>query len=444
MASPRVRPTVLMISPDGQEFTPKWAGGTRTVKKRLARYSFAGINGEVVDDYGTEGWVYPMQLIFDGATYDTDAKLFCDTFNAERGQWKVNHPTNGYLGLQGVSAIENDQPISEANATRVDVEFVENLDPVELKTLRNMLIELGMAVNEFNAAQSDRLAATMKMDPASIQEAKESGRSLLESVKKGFAEVVAANAKATEARDNMIGKLNSATIGAASLVSGIQDMVNAPARALADIKARMNILARIGEDLFGSDNDPPYPSYNDSAVKEVSAAAIAAAAASAVATVSISNDDTDDVSAAGVAPTVGGAQGGGSSGLTSRASLLALVDQVNEVFSVVRAGMDAEAQKYDDEYLEDTYVPLGSTAPILAKVEALTHLALQTQFFSLPTEIRVVTRQDTSIFALAMKYHGTVGENDYYLKQIINENGLKGSEILYVPPGREIVIYGAN
>ena len=71
MADLKVRDVITLRDPNGKDHTAKWAGGTRSVKKRLATYAYAGVNGQVADDYGSDSVTYPINIIFD----DTDVSL---------------------------------------------------------------------------------------------------------------------------------------------------------------------------------------------------------------------------------------------------------------------------------------------------------------------------------------------------------------------------------
>lgn len=424
MASPRIRSTITLISPSGQEFICRWAGGTRSVSKRLARYSYAGVNGEVVDDYGVEADTHPIQLIFEGDNYDIEAKRFFDVFH-EIGKWEVNHPTDGLLFLQGVRATENDQRISEGNIIKVDTEWTDYLDPQELRTLRNQLIALGMAINEFDEAQADKLIATMKTDVAGIEEARESGRTILEALKSGYKQYEAYSSEGIDRQNDLVGLLNSSVITAAGLASSVKNAILAPSRGIQDIKVRLTTFSNILSSIFRPEREPVSPKLNDSAVKEVSAAAVASAAATAVLD-SLNQGDP--------------AEGG----IVSRETLIEVLDTFTALINSITTYTDAEHQKYQGEYVEDVYIPFGDTASNLDKMTGLAVNVLLTQFYDLPTTIEPVIKADTTVLELAYLYYGSLGEDDKYVNRIIDSNALSAEEILRIPQGRSIKLYGVS
>ena len=427
MADLKVRDVITLTSPDGLEFTAKWAGGTRNVKKRLAMYAYAGVNGQVVDDYGSDSVTYPINIIFDGEDHRKTAKSFFDAFR-ERGKWRIVHPTEGILGLQGVEATERDDPITEANITRIDTQWIEYIDPISLKTLRNALLELGFAVNELEDAAGESAALGMDMSPAGIAEMKNTGGSILKSVKEAYNKAQYAISEAQEAQAEFQDRLASAVVTAAGMVSAVQNLILAPGRALRDLKARLNTMLDIINDLFGTDNDPQEPNRNDAIMRE----AVATSVLSCMAEGAITSSEGEE------------------NGLQSRADLLSVIETYDTLVDVIDTGTDRLMTQSDEDVpvvpgiekpIEERYIPFEETSTQKKNIIAKTRNALREQFFKLPTERRVITKRPMSEIEIAREYFGTTGVNDEVLDRIEQANGFTSSQILLIPSGTEVRIY---
>jgi len=420
MADIKVRDKISLTSPSGDRYLALWDGSNRTVKKRLAMYAYAGINGQVVDDYGCDSITYPMTLIFSGEDHRKIAKDFFRSFQ-EKGKWTVTHPTDGLMGLQGVQATENDQPIKEANITRIETEWIEYINPVTLKTLRNSMIEMGIVTQQLEDETAVMAIAQMEMDAAGTLETKNSLKNVVDSVKAAYNRAQYASQEAADRQTEFLDYLTEATITAAGVVSQVQNIINAPARALNDLRARFNVLKDIINDLFGSDRDPVEPNRNDAIVREAAAAAVLVAVSQGV---TVASEDEP-------------------SGLGSRVDLLDTMAAFVELVDIINVGMDRVKEQFDEREstVEEQYTPFEQTGTVVKNVIAKTQNALREQFFKLPTETRIVTRRPMSVLSIAKEYYGTTGIQDDVLDKIEQSNNLSAHEILLLPAGRQLRIY---
>jgi prophage DNA circulation protein len=423
MVDLKVRDSVKLISPKGDEFNPLWAGGTRSVKKRLAMYSYAGINGQVVDDYGCESVTYPLNIIFTGDDHRQKAKEFFEAFQ-QPGKWEVVHPTEGSLGLQGVEATETDDPIKEGGVIRIETQWIEYIDPVSLKTLRNALIEMGIAVNELE--EESLLSAVDKIEEnaAGLEEARKAGVSTFDAIVQGYNRAQYAAQEAVDKVEDFKNKINTAITSVAAFVKTVQDAINAPARFIADIKQRIKTLKGIVDDLFGEDKDPIEPNRNNAIIKEVVVTSVLASIAE------------------GVVRSTEGEE----SGLQSRSQLLATIEAYDLFVEEIVTNLDRLATQSAEAQVTvepaNVYIPFESTSTVVKDIIAKTRNALLDQFFELPTESRIIVRKPTTIYDLAREYYGTTGRIDEILTKIEENNGFTSTQILLIPAGTTVTVYG--
>jgi hypothetical protein len=142
----RLAPNIEFVSPLGSQFFAKWIRTPRTVDKKLGIHQFPGVNGEVVQDLALNSSRYSIQFFFDGPDHDITSILFAEALK-EKGLWQVEHPVEGFLGLQPISITKNDDPVESGNITEFSSEWIEPIDEITLKTAR----ELAGVVDELKA-----------------------------------------------------------------------------------------------------------------------------------------------------------------------------------------------------------------------------------------------------------------------------------------------------
>ena len=62
----RLRKTIDFVSPEGNQFSALWRGAPRTTPKKLGIFSFPKVDGNIVQDLGTESAVYELTFWFEG------------------------------------------------------------------------------------------------------------------------------------------------------------------------------------------------------------------------------------------------------------------------------------------------------------------------------------------------------------------------------------------
>ena len=91
---------LVLISPSGTEYEAKWAGDSIELDRRVAQFTYPGINGTVVQDQGSTGFLYPLSFHFTGEDHDLIADDIQTAFKDETGLWIIVHPVQGTKYLQ--------------------------------------------------------------------------------------------------------------------------------------------------------------------------------------------------------------------------------------------------------------------------------------------------------------------------------------------------------
>lgn len=425
MATPRMRSSIQLTSPNGNEFTCNWIGNKQSFNKKLGIYNYPGVIGTVLDDFGIDGDVFPLELIFDGPGYDEEAQRFLDACR-ETGKWEVIHPTKGFKGLQLMSVTDDDQPVTSKGRKVIETRWTEYIDPATLKTAAQLRAEAGFKLNEFNVSAADRFARLAKTDTFGERIGITSAADAISTAtNKVLGPIAAANdtiAKRMEDTQRGIqATLDAAILQPLKLAGQIQQTILLPAQAIADTRARLAAYAELAREIFGiSDSNTDGQSFNTSLTKEVSLSAVTGAL-SIIATTSIS------------------AKGPGS--LKTQSEAVETIDQIAALFTEITDALDADQEKFEDNTIDQRYFNQSDTYRAAILLIAASQDYLLSNLFDLKIEKRITLLQDTDLLILTIQEYGSMGENDENYQLLIESNQLKGDSIFILKQGTEVVIY---
>ncbi|ETR68678.1 MAG: hypothetical protein OMM_10271 [Candidatus Magnetoglobus multicellularis str. Araruama] len=112
----RLKDTIILTSPDGNEFEALWKSSTTTRAKKLGIFNYPEVDGEIVQDLGVGSERVSFDVIFDGEDHDKIKDQF-NTSLSERGLWTIDHPVNGIDLYQLIDYSFSDDPIENGNST---------------------------------------------------------------------------------------------------------------------------------------------------------------------------------------------------------------------------------------------------------------------------------------------------------------------------------------
>jgi prophage DNA circulation protein len=151
----RLEPFITLISPEGNRFEPKWQKSPRSMDKNLGTHAFPGVDGNVVQDLGSNSDRYSLQFFFEGPDHDLDASDFWAA-TRERGPWEIIHPIHGFMVLQLISAQENDDVVDSANIIEIDSEWIEPIDEITLTTAREFSGQVDELAREATSTSAEQ------------------------------------------------------------------------------------------------------------------------------------------------------------------------------------------------------------------------------------------------------------------------------------------------
>ena len=398
--------------PNGTRLTFHYENVRRTFDKKTSSFEFPDADGTYVQDTGHSGRRYPMRLFFWGDDYDLDAEAF-DALLRERGVGTLEHPRYGTLNVVPFGTVTQREDLkTAANQAIIEVTFWETIGIIYPTSQADPASNVLAAVDEYNETAAAEFEDITSLDSAIEQSSfKSTYQSLIDDVKIGL-QAVADVQEDVQKQFNAIN--DSINDGIDVLISQPLNLafqtvllIQAPARALADINARLIAYGDLAESLItGSGaavqgND----SVNSNAYHARDLVVSTAVTGSVL---SVVNNQ-----------------------FSTKTEALEAAETILEQFGAL-------IEWRDDNFTSLNEIDTGGAYQQLLEAVALTAGFLVEISFTLKQERRLILDQAVTIIDLVAKLYGSIDEN---LDFFISSNNLSGSEILELPAGREIVYY---
>ena len=390
--------------PSGTRFTFFYENVSRDVSKKTAAFNFPDADGTLVQDSGASGRRYPLRIFFWGDDHDLEANAFIDAL-LERGQGLLEHPLYGAKNVVPFGDISQRDDLKDAaNQSIFDVTFYETIGFVYPSSQAQPAQEVIDSVAAFNTASAGQFDTGADLDGA-IEQAEGKGfiDTLLADVSEnlqGIADTVdSVKAQFDAIKDAIDTAIDVLIAQPLTLATEISLLIQAPARAVAAIQARLEAYGNLGAGLLGVDAS----SQNDYAFRILSGSAAVTGSI-----VSVVNNQFD-----------------------TRAEALNAADEILSQFEAYLAWLDANAAALG-------IVDTGEAYQALLNAVALTAGFLVEISFTLKVERSIILDRNRTIVDLAGELYGEV---DPVLDFLITSNNLTGSEIKELPAGKRIVYY---
>ncbi len=394
-------------SPSGTRLLFGYENVGKSVDKKTAAFDFPDANGTFIQDLGHTGRKYPLRVFFWGNDYDQEADAF-EAALLEAGTGKLEHPIYGVIDVVPFGSIKRrDDLKTAANQAVIEVTFWETTDVVYPTSQTDPASAVLSSVSEYNDAAATEFEEVTDLDSATEQATfKNTYTSLLDGAKAGLQAVADTQADVQKQFDAVNDSINNGIdiLVEQPLTLAFQTaiMLQAPARALTSIEARLSAYGDLASSIFSGDG----------AVKETP------------------NDfHTNDLYASTYV--TGSILSVVNNRFETKTDALAAAEVVLEQFANVAAWRD-------DNYQALGGVDTGSAYQQLQEAVALTAGFLVEISFTLKQERSIVLTRPRTIIDLVAELYGSI---DDQLDFFIDTNNLTGSEILEVPRGREVVYY---
>jgi len=400
-------------SPSGQRLTFDYEDVRKSVEKKTTGFEFPDADGTYVQDLGHSGRRYPLRVFFWGDNYDTESEVF-ETALLERGTGKLEHPIYGAVDVVPFGTItRRDDLKTSANQAIIEVTFWETIGLIYPASQNDPASEVLTAIDEYNNTAAAEFDEVMDLDSAVEQSSFQSSyQATLDAAKSGLQSVADTQADVqkqfnaiTDSINNGIDILISEPL---TLAFQTTQMIQAPARALTNIEARLDGYANLANLIVSGNNNIASPGLDSTNSNDFHKDDLYASTYVTGSIVSVVNNQ-----------------------FTTKTEALEAAEIVLTQFDDLIAWRDANFQSLSE-------IDTGSAYQQLLEAVALTAGFLVEISFSLKQERRIVLNRNRTIVDLVAELYGSI---DDQLDFFINSNDLSGDEIKELPKGREIVYY---
>jgi prophage DNA circulation protein len=414
--------TAAYTSPNGTRFEFDYEDVSQQFNKRTAAFSFAGVDGQYIQDNGFGSDIYPMRVIFWGEDYDAAAAAFIVGLKAG-GIGKLEHPLYGTFNVVPFGTIRRrDDLKSSGNQAVIDVAFWTTTGVVYPTNQLDAQSQLNQSIETFTSdAAGAQFAALVDVRTALAQQNLATRtEAILQGTQAALGEIAATTTEANnafrDAQDAINFSLDVLVGQPLQLAQQVANLISLPARATVGITDRVLGYASFAQGLIDSAAGNPADATGANLPRTKT---------------NIDNDfQASDLSFAsainGLLLSLVETQFGTRT--DAQAAAASALDLFNAWIVWRETGFAATGQ-----------IDGGTSYQNLQQSTALASgFIIDISFNLLPEQSVVIDRSRTLIDLCAELYQTT---SDARLNELINNNKLTGSEIIELPRGTEIVYY---
>lgn len=400
-------------SPSGVRTAFAYENVSKTVEKKTTGFEFPDANGTYVQDLGHTGRRYPLRVFFWGDDHDLEADAF-EAALLETGDGRLEHPRYGMVDVVPFGQIKTrDDLKTAANQSILEVTFWATIGLVYPTVQSDPAAAVVAAINEYNAAASAEFETVIDLDSAVEQATfKNTYENLLGGAESGLQAIADVQDNVRSQFNAIVDSVNQGIdiLVAQPLTLAFQTslLIQAPARALTSIEARLNAYSDLASAIISGDGAVVAPSGDSRSLNEFR---------------------TNDLYASGYV--TGSVVSVLNMQFVTKADAIRAAEAILEQFQAVAAWRD-------DNFRSLSEVDTGAAYQQLQEAVALAAGFLVDISFSLKQERGIILTRNRTIIDLSAELYGAV---DSELDFFISSNNLSGSEILELPKGREIVYY---
>lgn len=400
-------------SPSGTRLTFNYENVRKSVDKKTTGFEFPDADGTFVQDLGHSGRRYPLRVFFWGDDYDLEAEAF-EAALLERGQGKLEHPIYGTKDVVPFGTITRRDDLKTANNQAIiEVIFWETIGLVYPSAQSDPASDVLNAVSEYNDSVSEEFEEITSLDSAVEQVTfKNDYQALLDQASSGLQSIADVQDDVRTQFDAIVDSINQGIdiLIADPLTLAFQttQLIQSPARALANIEARLTAYGDLANAIISGDGAVVSPGNDSSNSNKFHTNDLYASTYVTGSVVSVVNNQ-----------------------FVTKTEALQAAD-------TILTQLEDVTNWRDDNYQSLSEVDTGGSYQKLQESVALTAGFLVKISFSLKQERSIILDRNRTIIDLVAELYGSV---DDQLDFLISSNDLSGSEILELPKGREIVYY---
>ncbi len=241
--------------PDGTRIVFAFQDVSTVLRKKTKAHEFPDVDDTYVEDKGLKGSLYPLRIFFSGENHDLEADAFMAVL-AQRGAGVLEHPMYGTrTAIPFGDIVRRDALVSASNQTVITVTFWETIVALYPAADEDTLQLVDDAVDSYDEGGATQFADSLEISKpgenaefrANMKKLKDGALAGLQAAKDGTAKL--------QNGINRIDKAINSTLDAfigdpATLLFQLRQMLNAPARSLASLRARLDGFKNLAESIF--------------------------------------------------------------------------------------------------------------------------------------------------------------------------------------------------
>jgi hypothetical protein len=230
-------------------------------------FEFADAEGTYVKPRGASSRRYPMRIYFSGPNYDQVANAFAKGLD-QKGVGRLEHPIDGPLDVVPLGRwSRSDRLVSNANMAIFEVTFFVTIDAVWPTAQIDPQAAVLSAIADFNVAAAVQLADQLDLDSAlEVASFKDKYDALVKRASNVLRVITDKQNDVKRKFDGIVDSINNGIDvlirDPLTLAAQTKVMLGEPARALADIRARLEAYKNLASDIFGSDDAVATPVFD--------------------------------------------------------------------------------------------------------------------------------------------------------------------------------------
>ena len=384
-----------------------------TIDKKTAAFNFPDVSGTYIQFSGHTGRQYPLRAIFWGDECDTTAAEFMQLLT-EDGIFVLEHPVYGRINVVPFGRItRRDNLKTAANQVIVEITFWETIGVIYPDVQNDPASEVLAAVSAYNTAAAESFNSAVSVDSAVEKTSlKNESMGLIDAAKSGLQTVADAVDAVRKTFNEVYASINSGidTLVGEPLDLAFQTMilVQAPARALTSISARLDAYSNLAESIINNTTATASSRYDNRQANTFHMRELVASTHVTGTILSVINNQFETKTDALLAANV-------------------VLDLFDRIISWREGNYDTLGEIDTGELYQQLQNAVALTAGYLVYVS-----------FSLKQERSFVLDRARTPLDLVAQLYGSIDDK---LDFFITSNSLVGTELLEIPTGREIVYY---
>jgi len=437
----RLQPDFVMISPEGNEFRPKWSGDSRSFSKKLGVFIFPKVKGDIVQDLDVSSTIYSIPLLFDGKDCDKNAQAFFQAAK-ERGRWSVTHPVHGFIELQLMSIRETDEPVSSGGVITIETEWIEPIDETTLLTAAEAASNVGDAADTLNNSAFDQFTAALDTSTEALASGIDSTVQGIANVTDFILSPLTTSVDYLDSTMNLIQNgindtLNATVLDVQALAGQIQQLVITPSFGAVDLAQSQSLY----DDLVSEMTKLlPGTGINLTAQDANSVLIIELAMSAAISAYSKIAVNGINAAQAGVTiPTTAITLAGEP--VATRPQVVEAAQNMADFFSGITGSLEALQEAFETKDIDEQYFAQALSFSDAAILSAKVIQFLMVSAFDLKVERRFILDRPRCPIEIAVSEYNGPGARDANIDLFIRSNNLTGDSIYMLPAGAEVVVY---